>query len=181
MVAAAVAVLELICVCAGRESHQLVAETDRKNRDAACVEFADLGDHASALLRIAGAVGEHDAVRIIRKDIHCRRKRRVDRDIASSGCQGSGNVSLRAVVHESDFEVPSVRADSVELLHKGRLFLMLRTASRDRRPVDKSVLVRNARGRSDGAFILRIPVLFFREPVRIEHRTSGDRGIVSKR
>ena len=65
MVAAAMAVLHLRGIAAGRQSRQLMPQTDREHRNAGMEQRADLVNDWHAVLGIARAIAEHDAVRLV--------------------------------------------------------------------------------------------------------------------
>ena len=56
MVAAAVSLFHFMCIRAVRKRHQLMSETDRKDRDIGCIELSDLLNHRCALLRVSRSV-----------------------------------------------------------------------------------------------------------------------------
>ena len=65
---------QLVGAAAHRERHELVTETDRKNRNPGKRQLSDLPDHIRIIRRIARTVRDHDPVRLIRKDLFSRRK-----------------------------------------------------------------------------------------------------------
>ncbi len=100
MVAASVAVLQLIGVCTGGQSHELMSETDGENRNIALVKLSYLVNDGSAVLGVAGAVGKHDAVRIRCEDLLCTGSGRIDRNLAASLMQGTGDIALGAQIQK---------------------------------------------------------------------------------
>ena len=63
MVAAPVAIGQPACLGAGGQGQKLVAHAHAEDGDGAVIELAQLGDDLSVFLRVAGAVGEHHAVK----------------------------------------------------------------------------------------------------------------------
>ena len=99
LVHAAVAVLELHGAAALRQRHELVAEADAEHRDAA-EELGDLRDLADVVRRVAGAVGEHDAVISSGEDVLRLRRAGQHRHDAAAAAELARDVALRAVVDE---------------------------------------------------------------------------------
>ena len=88
---------------------QLVAEADAEDRDAASVEdLADRLDRVVAGLRVAGAVGQEDAVGLQRQRLARRRLRRHHGDAAAALGQHAQDVALDAVVVGDDVEARRV-------------------------------------------------------------------------
>ncbi len=83
VVCAVVAELHLDGSRAAREPEQLMAEADAENRNVGIQEFADCGDRVVARLRVAGTVGQEDAVGIERERIRGARLRRHHRHPAA--------------------------------------------------------------------------------------------------
>ena len=84
MISASVTVFHLMGVSACCKSHKLMSKTDGKDRHIGVIEFLDFFNNRSAFLRISRAVAEHDAVRIVSKDLFCRCQSRVNGNLASS-------------------------------------------------------------------------------------------------
>ena len=64
VVSAAVAIFQLICICACGKSHELMSETDGKNRNIGFIKLSDFFDDLRVLCRISRAVGKHDPIRV---------------------------------------------------------------------------------------------------------------------
>ena len=71
--------------------------------DLAINTVTDFFYYSSTLLRVSRTIAEHDSVRVVRKDLFCRCKCRIDGYLAASLIQGTGDIALRAEVHESYF------------------------------------------------------------------------------
>ena len=84
MISASVTVFHLMGVSACCKSHKLMSKTDGKDRYIRVVKFFDLFNNRSTFLRISRSVAEHDAVRIVSKDLFCRCQSRVNSNLASS-------------------------------------------------------------------------------------------------
>ena len=74
MVRSPVPEFQLVGAAAHCERHELMAETDCKNRKPGKRQLSDLPDHIRIIRRIARTVRDHDPVRLIRKDLFSRRK-----------------------------------------------------------------------------------------------------------
>src|SRR3546814_14440306 len=81
-----------------REAKQLVAQADAVQRDLLRQEFADRGDGVVARLRVAGAVGQEDAVGLERQRLGSGRLRRHHRDIATALGEHAQDGALDAVI-----------------------------------------------------------------------------------
>ena len=99
LIHAAVAVFELHGAAALRQRHELVAEADAEHRDAA-EELGDLRDLVNIVRRVAGAVGEHDAVIPGGEDVLRRDRAGQHRHGAAALTELARDVALRAVVDE---------------------------------------------------------------------------------
>ena len=96
-----------------------MSEADGKNRYIALIELSYLGNDGGALLRIAGAVGNHDSVRLIRKNLRRRRPCRVNRHIAAAHRKAADNIFLQTDIQKSDLQALSVQVAN----QAGALFL----------------------------------------------------------
>ena len=99
LIHAAVAVFELHGAAALRQRHELVAEADAEHRDAA-EEFGDLRDLVDIVRRVAGAVGEHDAVIPGGEDVLRRDRAGQHRHGTAALTELARDVALGAVVDE---------------------------------------------------------------------------------
>ena len=93
------AVFELHGAAALRQRHELVAEADAEHRDAA-EELGDLRDLVDVVRRVAGAVGEHDAVIPGGEDILRFGRAGQHRHGAAAAAELARDVALGAVVDE---------------------------------------------------------------------------------
>ena len=99
LVHAPVTVFQLIGAAAGGQSRQLVAQADAEHGHLA-QKFADLLDLIRVFRRIAGAVGQHHAVRIRRQNLLRGGGRRQDRHGAAPLLELPDNVALGAVIQQ---------------------------------------------------------------------------------
>ena len=100
LVRAAVAVFQLAGLCACGQRGQLVAEADAEGRDAGGEHFADVRDDLDVLGRVAGAVGEHEAVGIERGQLGSGRRAGQHGHAAAALLQAAHNVVLAAQVEQ---------------------------------------------------------------------------------
>ena len=98
MVRAVMPELHLGCAAAAGEPHDLVAEADAESRQAALDQRAGRLDRIVAGLRIARAVGQEDAVRIVGQRLLGRCGGGQHRQLAAAVRQQPQNVPLDAVV-----------------------------------------------------------------------------------
>ena len=106
LVGAAVAVLELHGLGTGSQCAQLVAQADAEGGDVQRKDLLQVLDDLHRLGGVAGAVGQHDAVRVLGGHFLCRGKGRHDRDLAAALDQAPHDVALAAVVHQHDVGLP---------------------------------------------------------------------------
>ena len=104
LVRAAVAELELERLGAAGQAEQLVAQADAEDRLLA-EHAADRVDRVVERLGIAGAVGEEDAVGLVRQHLLGRRRAGHDRHPAAHLDQVAGDVPLHAVVERDDVRI----------------------------------------------------------------------------
>ena len=88
----------------GSQGQQLVTKTDAKSRNATLEEFANGGNRVITRLRIAGTVGQEDAVRIQRQHIGSRRLGRHHSQPATTLGQHAQDVALDAKIVSNDME-----------------------------------------------------------------------------
>ena len=102
LIGAAVAVLELHGLGTSGESGELVAEADAEGGDIQLKDVLEVLDDLHRLGGVAGAVGEHDAVRVQGSDFLSGGKGRHDRHLAAALDEAADDVPLAAVVHQHD-------------------------------------------------------------------------------
>ena len=108
MVGAVVAELHFQGLAAGRQRHQLMAETDAEGRQLLVEETADRSDGVVARLGIARTVGQEDAIGIHRQDIGRLRPCRHHGKFATARSQHAQNVAFDAEVVGDDVEAGAV-------------------------------------------------------------------------
>ena len=107
LVAAAVTVAELYCIPAQGEGRELMAQADAENGDAAAAaaeaeNLPDLRDGEGVIFRVAGAVGEHDAVRVHGEDGFRGGGGGKGGDGAAAALQAPEDIPLGAVIQEGN-------------------------------------------------------------------------------
>ena len=100
------AVLELHGLGTGGQCAQLVAQADAEGGDAQRKDLLQVFDDLHRLGGVAGAVGQHDAVRGKGLDFLSRRKGGHDRHLAAALDKAAHDVALAAVVHQHDVGLP---------------------------------------------------------------------------
>ena len=100
MVRAAMAEAQLVRVEANRPRQQLMAETDAKDRHTELEHRLDVGDMRVHGTRIAGPVGEQNAVRVERADLVCSRVVRNDHHVSAGLGDQIANRILCAVIEQ---------------------------------------------------------------------------------
>ena len=103
LVDAPVAVFQFEGGASGGQRGELVPQADAKEGGLA-QKLLDLGDLVDVFRRVAGAVGEHYAVRVCGQDLFRGGRRRQDGDGAAPLLQFPDNVLLGAVVQKGDPE-----------------------------------------------------------------------------
>ena len=102
LVGTAVAVLQLHGLGTGCQRGQLVAQTDAEGGDVQLKDVLEVLDDLHGFRRVAGTIGQHDAVRSKGLDFLCRCKGRHDRHLAAALDKAAHDVALAAVVHQHD-------------------------------------------------------------------------------
>ena len=103
MVCATMAVMHLLGLGAERQRQHLVAEADPEDRQARRQDFPDCGHRVFAGRgRIARAVRQEDAVRVVLQDVVGGRGGRHDGDVTAQVREAAQDVPLRAVVDRDD-------------------------------------------------------------------------------
>ena len=100
MVRAAMAEAQLVRVETDCSGQQLMAETDAKDGHTKLEHRLDIGDMRVHRARIAGSVGEQDAVWVERADLVCRRIVRDDHDMGTGLGDEIANRILCAVIEQ---------------------------------------------------------------------------------
>ena len=109
MICPSVSVLHLMCIRSCRECHELMSETDCKNRNSGLIELTDLVDYSSAVLRVSGTVRKHNSVRIVGKYLFRRGSRRIYRNLTASLIKAPCNISLSTEIHKCNLITITVK------------------------------------------------------------------------
>ena len=99
VVAAPVAIGQPACLGAGGQGQKLVAHAHAEDGDGAVIELAQLCDDLSVLSGIAGAVGEHHAVKAAGEHLAGGGVGGQGHDLTAAAAQALDDVLLHAVVH----------------------------------------------------------------------------------